>query len=166
MGGPGAGTLSTDLSTNNPAQTGAANIGPGGPAQAEIVSGGTAALLGLVPYAISNAGQVAGSVGTGNMGFDPAVSQGGKVTNLGPALTIGQWLGNGNAIAINQKGDVLVTMYEGATNASLIYSTTAGRALVNITSLPGGSGLVVRCSTTRTRWWATGFSTATERSRC
>ena len=33
-------------------------------------------------------------------------------------------------------------MYEGATNASLIYSTTAGRALVNITSLPGGSGLI------------------------
>ena len=149
VGGPGAGIITDSSNYGNPPQSG-------------LVSGGTTIPLGLMPYAINNAGQVVGVVGSG-MAFDPAVYQGGKVTDLSAIIgasgyTNGRPIGDARAIAINQNGDILVNFVgNGNKTYSLLYSTATGAVIANLSSLPGGSGMIAAALNTKDQVVGNGF---------
>jgi hypothetical protein len=110
----------------------------------QLVSGGTTTTLSYFgPYAINNAGQIAGtSYPSAGVGIsNPAVYQNGVVTNLSSIPGAGQYGGASNAIAINQHGDVLVTVWQQGETQSYLYHASTGVA-TDLTTLPGGSGFI------------------------
>jgi hypothetical protein len=106
--------------------------------QSQLVGGGTTTLLPLFPYAINNNGEVAGSVGASG-GSHAAVYQNGQLTDL--YSTVGGYTTWSQAVAINQQGNVLITVSALGVNQSFLYHASNGTA-TSITGLPGGSGMV------------------------
>jgi uncharacterized membrane protein len=103
------------------------------------------------PYSINNSGTIAGFLVVNRNGgddFHPAVYQNGQVTDLFSKVASGEYF-DSRAIAINQKGDMLITVqpYTGGgvssalTPSSFLYNATTGQA-INLTALPGGSGMI------------------------
>jgi uncharacterized membrane protein len=111
-----------------------------------LVQGGQTTLLPPLfgPYAINNAGQVAGSLTVnahGGTDTHPAVYQNGQLTDLFSKVGNGQYYYS-SAIAINQKGDMLLTV--SAPDDSLhsyLYTAARGTA-IDLTNLPGGQGMI------------------------
>jgi len=117
----------------------------------QLVSGGTAASLPIVPYGINNSGQIAGFVVVNGAGFSdihPAIYQNGQVTDLFSKVASGDHY-DSRAIAINQKGDVIINVQsptglgdsQAGPMSSYLYNASTGLA-TNLTALPGGSGMV------------------------
>jgi uncharacterized membrane protein len=133
VGGDGAGIITN----NSPTTT---NV---------LVSGGTTTTLPalFVPYSVNDSGQVAGFLivdAHGGSDFHPAIYQNGQVTDLFSTVASGQYY-DSRAIAINQNGDMIITVQptlpQGQPVQSYLYSPATGQ-LTNITALPGGSGLL------------------------
>jgi len=125
------------IGTNNPSTT------------SVLVSGGTTTILPplFIPYSINNSGQDDGYLIVNQHGggdFHPAIYQNGQVTDLFSTVASGQYY-DSRAIAINQNGDMIITVQptlpQGQPVQSYLYSPTTGQ-LINITALPGGSGLL------------------------
>ncbi len=99
----------------------------------------------FVPYAINNAGEMAGLTlvpvaGSSTDSLQPAIYENGQVINLVSQLGIGATIG-GNAFAINQKGDVLLSVAldnVGATVQWYLYHTSTGQA--TLLSVQEGQG--------------------------
>ena len=121
----------------------------------QLVTNGTTTNLPPLfgPYAINNSGQIAGYliVNVGHSNFDPAIYQNGQVTDLVSKVASGAYY-DGRAIAINQKGDALITVQQSAPLNGLpagqagplnsyLYNAGTGQ-MTNLTALPGGTGLV------------------------
>jgi hypothetical protein len=111
-----------------------------------LVSGGTTTTLPalFVPYSINDSGQIAGlSIVNGGAGgdFHPGVYQNGRVSDLFPSLGNAAYY-DSRAIAINRDGDVLLNAKaQGQKLQSYLYIRTT-RALINLSALPGGAGMV------------------------
>ncbi len=110
----------------------------------QLVSGTTTTALQMAPYAINNAGEIAGFVILGAHGgtdIHPAIYQNGQVTDLFSTVGSGQYF-YGNAVAIDQKGDLLITTWQlGGTTQSYLYHQNNG-TVTDLTNLPGGSGFI------------------------
>ena len=110
----------------------------------QLVSGGTTTTLSyFTPFSINNAGAIAGQAyPAAGVGISyPAVYQNGAVTNLSSIPGAGQFGAVSNAIAIDQHGDVLVTVWQNGTSLSYLYHASMGTA-TDLTALPGGSGFI------------------------
>ncbi len=111
----------------------------------QLVSGGTTTTLQyFAPYAINNAGQIAGTVygppslSEGNS--HPAIYLNGQVTDLISKIPVGQY-NDSAAVAINQKGDVVFSVTaQSGTVQSYLYNASTG-TVINLTGLTG-SGMI------------------------
>jgi hypothetical protein len=90
----------------------------------QIVSGGNITPLNyFIPLAINNAGEVAGAAFIANdSNIHPGIYQNGQVTDLFSLVANGNQYGN--AVAINQQGDVLITagVYNGQSESYLYHA--------------------------------------------
>jgi probable HAF family extracellular repeat protein len=115
-------------------------------APSQLVSGGVATNLPLMPDSINNSGEIAGtiSVNTNHGGIgDPAIYQNGQVTDLASKVANGLYSYDSRAVAINQKGDVIINVLpfsgpQSGTTISYLYQSATGQA-INLTALPGAS---------------------------
>ena len=110
----------------------------------QLVSGGTTTSLSyFTPYAINNAGVVAGQTyQASGVGVSyPALYQNGVVTHLSMIPGAGQYGAESGAFAINQHGDALVTVWQNGTSQSYLYHASTGTA-TDLTALPGGSSFI------------------------
>ncbi len=111
----------------------------------QLVSGGTTTTLQyFVPYAINNAGQIAGtSYGPPSLSegsSHPAIYLNGQVTDLVSKIAVGQYYDSA-AVAINQKGDVVFSVTaQSGTVQSYLYNASTG-TVINLTGLTG-SGMI------------------------
>jgi hypothetical protein len=119
-----------------------------------LMSGGATTTLSslFVPYSINNTGTIAGFLvvdAHGGNDYHPAIYQNGQITDLFSKVASGEYF-DSRAIAINQKGDMLITVqqYNGTSYGSqigplnsYIYNASTGQA-TNLTALPGGSGMI------------------------
>ena len=124
-------------------------------APSQLVSGSATVALPaqFAAIAINNSGVIAGLLTVdahGGSNFDPAIYQNGQVTDLISKIGLGTDNYDGRAIAINQHGDVLITVqqYTGAGPgsqtgpvASYLYNASTGQ-LTNLTALAGTSGMI------------------------
>jgi len=124
---------------------------PNDTAPSLLISGGTSTALRIVPYAINNTAEIAGLLiinAHGGSDFHPAVYQNGQVTDLFSKVASGEYY-DSRAIAINQKGDVIITVQpstgvngsQAGPMSSYLYNASTGLA-TNLTALPGGSGMI------------------------
>jgi uncharacterized membrane protein len=110
----------------------------------QLVSGGTTTTLAyFAPLAINNAGQIAGSAyaAVGPSGNAAAVYQNGQVKLLLSTPINGQ---ESAAVAINQKGDILFTVWQqgGSPQASSFLYHADNGTMTNLSSLAGGSTFI------------------------
>ena len=87
----------------------------------QIVNGGSATSLQLTPYAINNEGRVAGAIVTHESpagDYHAAVYQNGQITDLSSQVPNAQH--NSQAIAINQQGDILITVGQAYQTARIL----------------------------------------------
>lgn len=102
----------------------------------------------LVPYAINNAGDMAGYTVVQANGYalgigQPAILENGQITNLSTQLGLGA-SAQGNAYAINQQGDVLFQAAPGSSPESVewyLYHASTGQA--TLINFPAGQGVPV-----------------------
>ena len=118
---------------------------PNNSGENQLVSSGSTTNLGLfAPYAINNAGQVAGFLvidAHGGTDFHPAVYQNGQVTDLFSKVASGEYY-DSRAVAINQHGDMLITVQpDSGIVQSYLYQSNTGK-ITDLTSLASGSGFV------------------------
>jgi hypothetical protein len=110
----------------------------------ELVSGATSTQLTFTPYAVNGAGEVVGSIVINEHGGDdshPVIYQNGQLTDLFSKVASGEFV-DSRAVAVNANGDILITVQPmGGAEQSYIYHASSG-TVTNLTSLPGGSGLV------------------------
>ena len=116
------------------------------------------------PYAINNSDTIAGLLivnAHGGSSGNPAIYQNGQVTDPVSKVDVGGNYYDSRAIAINQKGDLLITVQQsnGGTQAgpvaSYLYNASTGQ-VTNLSALPGGSGMIAAALNTRTKQPATG----------
>jgi uncharacterized membrane protein len=118
------------------------------------------------PYAINNSGQIAGLLVVnlaGHGAADPAIYQNGQLTDLVSKVASGDYY-DGRAIAINQKGDVLITVqqYTGPVGSqvgplnSYLYNASTGQVTA-LTTLIGGAGMVAAALNDKDQAVGTGF---------
>ena len=110
----------------------------------QLVSGGTAAVLQMAPFAINNSGEIAGSIAINEHGGNdshPAINQNGQITDLFSKVGSGEYVAS-SAVAINRNGDLLITVSQvGAQTQSYLYHANTGE-VTNLTTLPGGSSMI------------------------
>ena len=125
----------------------------------QLVSGNNATQLPALfdPYAINNAGQIAGAVALPAGGDShPAIYQNGQLTDLFSKVASGQFY-DSRAIAINQQGDMLITVAPmNGTVQSYLYLASTGR-VTDLTSLPSGSGMIAAALNNKDQAVGNGF---------